>query len=312
MTLYISGKDFAKLEVEKPSYVVEGFVLKHGSSMFIGDDKTSKSMLALDLAINVATGEVFHGSYPTEKGRVCYIDEENGFIEMQDRYLKMLKYRNLEYADIDFMIFNNIKLDDGKWQNKIKEYIKERKPSLIICDSAVRFMVGNEDKSQDVRKIFDFMKPLLKDTTFLFLHHSPHGVKRARGSADWGAQVSISFILGRRKGKNNFCIKQKNGRRDGWITNIDYQVVDNNEGLRIEVEDSIKVEDVDFGLSKWAKEILNFKTNKNIEGQFKRKELFEYLNKKGSNDSANEKALLEVQDNGDLLKIKQGYYIFKG
>ncbi len=310
--LYYTGEEFANLKVKKPDWIVEDFVIKNSSSMFVGCDKSSKSMLALHLALCVATDSLFLDMFPVKKGRVLYIDEENGETDLHDRYIRMLRSMNLESADVDFMIFKNVKLDDNKWQKPIKDYVEGRKPSLIICDSVVRFMIGNEDKAQDVRKIFDFIKPLLKDTSFLILHHSPHGVKRARGSADWACQVSISFIL-ERKGRHIFLIKQKNGRRDRWNSGVKYQIVgDENEPIRFELL-GLTQEEIKPDLSDCAKAILKWGEDNKIVDMFKRNQFYDILIDGGFNDTAICNSIDELINSENLSKIenKMGYYKFK-
>src|SRR3989344_3779570 len=149
--LYLTADELTNLDISEQSWLVEDVISESGGTLFIGSPKSSKSFLALYLAMCIASGKEFLG-LEVKKGRVLYIDEENGVRELKSRLSRLMKGQKIESCDIDFMIFRNLKLQgksSKEWQEKIKQYIVERKPSLVICDSIVRFMEDDENSAKD-------------------------------------------------------------------------------------------------------------------------------------------------------------------
>jgi len=106
-------------------------------------------------------------------------------------------------------IFNGFKIDEPVGIKQIKLLIDEYKPKIIIFDSMVRCMVGEEDKSRDVRKIFDNLKSVLvehPDICFLILHHTTKGANRRkgidalRGSGDFAAFADVILMFNQNDG----------------------------------------------------------------------------------------------------------------
>lgn len=229
----MTAKELLELDIEEPDWQVDKIISENGITMIAGAYKSSKTLFALYIAVCVAIGTPVFGKYNVKKGRVFYIDEENGEREMKSRLKRIMDGLSVDECDIDFMIYKNLKLEHrdekvlrGKHQLFIKKYIEERKPVLVICDSMVRFMKGNENSSEDVREIFDFIKPFKEKTSWLLLHHTPKSDKfDARGSSDWFAQVDDALILSRLGGSHNFKLNSKASRRNVWITGEKYQIV---------------------------------------------------------------------------------------
>jgi len=228
---YISSKDLLEKNIPKPTWLVQDIVQNSGLSTIAGVYKCSKTFFALYLAICVSKGlPVFNKE--TIKGRVLYIDEENGEIDMQDRVKRIMQGMDLKDVDIDFMIYKNIKLEHNKDKMRrnihikmLQDYIKDRQPVLIICDSMVRFMCGDENSAKDVREVFDFIKPFKKECAWLLLHHTPKSnTSDARGSGDWFGQCDEALIMDR-IGKNKFKLKHKASRHNTWLYGEKYEIV---------------------------------------------------------------------------------------
>ncbi len=90
----ISLSQLMNSEVVEREWIVDG-LLTTGMTMFIGDQKTGKSILTLLMAIAVATGEKFLDEFPTKKGAVVYLSLEDGEALIKERLEKMLGNRNI-------------------------------------------------------------------------------------------------------------------------------------------------------------------------------------------------------------------------
>lgn len=229
---WITAEELLKKDIKKPDWLVEKIISENAVTMIFAPPKNNKTMFGLYNGVCVSAGLYVLGKYKTKQGRVLYIDEENDEINMKDLLKRIMDGLGIKKCDIDFMIYKDLKLEHKnrpklreRHKQIIKDYILERKPVLIICDSAVRFMFGNENSSEDVREVFNFIKQFKKDTAWLLLHHTPKNKLDARGSSDWIAQVDDALSLSRLKGKNNFKLSSKASRKNVWIKGDKYQVL---------------------------------------------------------------------------------------
>lgn len=233
--IWITAKDLLEKTIREPDWQVDKIISEGGISMIAGTKKSNKSFLALYMAVCVSTGQPVLGKYEVKKGRVLYIDEENGEVETKNRLKRVMDGLGVKECDMDFLIYKDLKLEHRKnsvlrkrQQNFIKKYIDERKPVLIICDSMVRFMLGEENSSSDVREVFDFIKPFKENTSWLLLHHTPKGKLDARGSGDWFAMVDDALVLqrcGKGADRHKFKLRTESSRRINYITGDKYKVV---------------------------------------------------------------------------------------
>lgn len=311
--LYMTSEELINSDIKDPSWIIENVIAENGATLFNGSPKSSKSMLALHLAICVASGNPFLGLFPVKQGRVLYIDEENGHREIKDRCLRLMKGMNIKIANIDFMIHNNIKLDGKlsiKWKKEILRYLEERQPILVICDSMVRFMEGDENSSKDVRQVYDFIKSLKKDRGWLLLHHTAKGREDPRGSGDWSAQVDDEFYIHKTKKQHNFILEPKLSRRASDIHQVRYNIAgEQKEPLKFNVLDNLQRE-VDSASSKCAQEILKWKEKEGVIDEFKTKTLHDEMIKKFKNNAIHS-AITELIDQNKLERTRFSYYRFK-
>ena len=286
--LYITAKELLEKSIREPDWQVDKIISEGGITMIAGTKKSNKSFLALYIAVCVATGKPVLEKYEVKKGRVLYIDEENGEVETKNRLKRVMAGLGVEECDMDFLIYKDLKLEHRKntalrkkHQDFIKDYIEKRKPVLIICDSMVRFMLGEENSSSDVREVFDFIKPFKEKTSWLLLHHTTKGKADARGSGDFFAMVDDALTLqriGKGIDKHTFNLRTNSSRRSNYIVGDKYKVIgEEGEPLIFEYkgEDELQPRRKVFEvladkIMEWVKgeELTTFK-RKQINAQFK-------------------------------------------
>ncbi|MCW8966624.1 MAG: AAA family ATPase [Candidatus Pacearchaeota archaeon] len=202
-----------KKGVPKLNYCVEGLIVENSYNLVEAIQKGGKTSLALFLSLCVANGKPFLGR-ACKKGSILYIDEEMGEQNLLFKITQLAEGNNLRTDNIHFTSFAGVKLQGEKskeWSRKLKEYILQVKPKMIIFDSAVRMMEGDENQAKDVRQVFDSIKSLKEKCTIVLLAHTPWDGKRVRGSTEWEAQADQIFIL-KNTGKNFFKIKNRPSR----------------------------------------------------------------------------------------------------
>lgn len=195
----LSVKEYLKDGVPKIEWVVDNILPRSGITSFVGAPKSFKSFVALDLALTAASGREFLDNFSTEESNVLIIDEENGNTTILSRIDLMCKSLAMDHPDnVYISIFNGIKLDTDEGYIILDTLIRELNIKVVILDSMVRLMEGDENFASDVRKVFDTLKKLRKEreVSFIILHHLTKDSKTPRGSGDFMAfvDVQMSFV----------------------------------------------------------------------------------------------------------------------
>lgn len=240
----ISLKKLLEMGVPKIEWRVENIVVKSGITFLAGTAGSMKSWGGMQMAIACATGTDWLNQYPTEKCNVLYIDEENGNITVPVRFNQLVNGHNLNEKDlsnINISIFNNIQLDTEEGLHQLGEYIEKLEPKLVIIDSMVRCMEGEEDKSSDVKMVFSNLKVFMEQgISFVILHHTAkretYNMQGLRGSGDFAAFADSVLMF--KSGKEGYCNVKA-------VKNRHIAIEDLNEfffALEAEDEETIKLD----------------------------------------------------------------------
>ncbi len=205
--------------VPEIKYIIDPFVREGGLTIIGGEPGCKKSMLAQYLSICIAKGKIAFDKFKIQQRKVCYLDFENGYIVMVNRFNSLLHGNftgNKEFMeDVTLSVFNDIKLDNSNSKISIRKIIDQTNADVFIIDSLVRCMEGEEDKATDVRKVFDNLKDFMAEgKTFVILHHTRkennRGMSGLRGSSDLGGMAEIVLMLSSTKeGNFTYCTMAK-------------------------------------------------------------------------------------------------------
>lgn len=180
---------------EERTFLAEGFLPEGSVILLTSESGQGKTMLSLNLAACVATGQPFAGR-STIRRPVLYLDKENPSTVIAER-LKIFRATDGEMLRIW-----------GTWLGEepvavtspiILEWVKAVDPKpLIVVDSLVAFHPGAENDSTETRSFMHGFRQLAAlGATVLLLHHSGKGEtsKDYRGSSDIKAAVDIGYHL---------------------------------------------------------------------------------------------------------------------
>lgn len=182
---------------------VDKLVPLSGITILGGSSGSYKTWAGMQLALACSSGTPFLQNFLTLKCNVLYVDEENGEITLPNRYEMLIKGHNLDFSfeNLHVSIFNSLKLDIPTVVSTLTEIISKYNIGIIIIDSLVRCMVGEEDKAVFVRVLFENMKALLKkheNLSFVLLHHTKKegsGLNSLRGSGDFAAFADVVLMF---------------------------------------------------------------------------------------------------------------------
>jgi hypothetical protein len=181
----------------KPTFLIEGFLQKDVITAIAAPVGQRKTIVACNAVHAVLTGEPLFGHFAvTQRAeRVLYLCPEMGLLSFADRMrnLGLLPYVGKKLFCRTMNSEGNFTLTDLTTE--------ELTGAVVVIDTAVRFVIGDENSSEDMKvfaaSCFGLMKTGAASVIVLF--HSPKGTKEAseltlenamRGSGDLGAFVS--------------------------------------------------------------------------------------------------------------------------
>lgn len=181
------------------SWLVDHLIPNGGITCLVGKPKAGKSYLTLHLAHSIITGEPLFGEFVVQRQNVCILTKEDG------RNLIARRLRDLGYATDLPLYFSD---DQSAFCNsdynltRVHEFTQRNHASVLIVDSFIRIIGGDENTSKDVTKVHHFFKQLNDvGITIIFTHHQGKedayrsGMDRPRGSSDIAAMVDSLLTI---------------------------------------------------------------------------------------------------------------------
>jgi hypothetical protein len=181
-----------------PTFLIENFLAKQAICAIAAPVAQRKSLIALNVARSLCTGEALFGclevvNRPT---RVLYLCPEMGLISLSGRIRNM----GIQSCLGDTLFMRSMNLGDLKLSDIPDEALFG---SVLIVDTAVRFMAGDENSVSDTRAfsqvLFDTQRRQGQDGAIVVLYHSPKATKSVdeltlenclRGSGELGAAIT--------------------------------------------------------------------------------------------------------------------------
>lgn len=204
----VSASEFVTKEFPPSSWIIKGLIKKGGISFIVGESGTGKTIASLSMVKAISLGEPWINKFPTEQMKVLILDKENSPADIQTLY-KSMGIRN----DNIFTYFTeedyNLITEEGEMTEigqYIHDFIKEKDIGLVVIDSAIDFLIGDENSSVIVASNINKWREVCGEASILSIHHEskqdPRNKKKAmdrtRGSTVWvsAAQsiISISVI----------------------------------------------------------------------------------------------------------------------
>jgi hypothetical protein len=179
------------------SFLIEGFLQCEGVTGLAAPVRERKSLIALNIAHALVTGEPLFDHFKVLKrpSRVLYLCPEVSLGPFTDR---LKKIGLMDY--VGETLFCRTLSAEG--QVPLSDLKEELPGSVVILDTAIRFIEGDESSSADVRKFADTAFALLRGgaESVLLLHHSPKSQgdgmtleNALRGSGDLGAFLACCW-----------------------------------------------------------------------------------------------------------------------
>lgn len=189
----VSYEEIVEMPEIPTTYLIEDLIVEDTICMLSGESGIGKTWFYLELAVKLATGQLFLDKYKGQKYGTLIIDKENKMSMIKNRLAMLTREK-----DLNIHVTNNqeIILSDD-WINMIIETCHRLNLRMVVFDSLRRVFVGNENNSDEVNEIYKKLHKLREaGITVLLIHHHNKGENKSpRGSSDLVNQLDIHLAL---------------------------------------------------------------------------------------------------------------------
>ena len=141
-------------------WLIDSILPEEGITVLAAKPSSLKTWLALQMAIDVASGKNFLGEFETQQGSVLVLDGESGERLLKNRLEVLATSGDLP---IYYQSYAGGKKFDESFYEAVLEFCAEEDVRLVIFDSLVRFMdAKDENSANDVSEAFKWFSRLKK------------------------------------------------------------------------------------------------------------------------------------------------------
>ncbi len=170
-------------------------LLRRSETMnIIAAPKSSKSWLALNIAMNVIGGGTLFGKFQCERGRVLIIDNELHPETIAERGRQVGPALNVPDNRADRMIdFLSLRGDLTDINQLVEElqYVRRRAYNVIILDAFYKFYPPDFDENDNaaMARLYTVLDDLAEnlDSALILIHHASKGNSSGKSVTDMGA-----------------------------------------------------------------------------------------------------------------------------
>jgi len=186
MSAGIPAQSFADLMdrelVGLPSWIQPAILPKRGVLLFGGLPKIGKSLIDLEIARSLGTGENLFG-HPDflvpQKARVLYVEKEVGEYGLQERVNKINKTANrADFASRLFYVSQDplLMLDTSEGVKELKARLRETEANVLILDPISNMHAWDENSNTEISRLFHVLEDLRAefvryDLSVVITHH---------------------------------------------------------------------------------------------------------------------------------------------
>ena len=215
----INAASFAWKQVPRQHWLVEDLIPEGNITMLSGDGATGKSLLALQLAVAVATGGPWIGLKP-QAGSVLFLSAEDETEELHRRLARIVpKLDSLGQLTIVPLAGKDAVLSapsgrDGLLKptpiyTALRHLVDKHRPTLLVLDTLADLFGGDEIKKVHVRQFLNMLRGLAIEfdvTVLLLSHPSQAGLSSGSGMSGnvaWSNSVRSRLYFERRISKHD-------------------------------------------------------------------------------------------------------------
>ncbi len=199
----LSGEELDAKEYGEQQWIVDRFIRVGGFTHFSAPAKEGKSLVALDMSLNVALGKVWLGLL-TQPMPVLYCNLEMPGALMQTRYRTLCKAYRCSLSDAPLYFLNGLEQHAPPTWNNLHSNLEKvarklKPPFLVIVDCQYWAALGVDENSiEQMGPVMAAFKQIGADFGGCFvLHHTGYNKKRQRGHSVQEAVPDACARMGR-------------------------------------------------------------------------------------------------------------------
>lgn len=177
-------------------WLAEGVFCRGKLTLFGGREKRGKSLVALALAVAIASGADDVAGIAVKAGRVLLIDAENGERELHRRLRAM--GLAAEYAE-NLTVAEARGFELREHLDQVRDLAARTGADLVLLDSFRSLWRGDERDEAEVAAALDPLRQLAHETdaAISVVHHAQKSGEEYRGSTAIGASIEWCVMLDR-------------------------------------------------------------------------------------------------------------------
>lgn len=186
---------------EPIKWLVKGWIPQNSFAMVWGPSGVGKTFFVLDLCLRVAVGTAEWCGKKIRQGQVVYLAGE-GQKGVEQRIGAWMRRHGRFGRGLIEVSKSGCDLDTNEGYLKARDSIVASgfRPSLIVVDTLHRFLSGDENSSQDAKKMITACDLLQREfgATVLLVHHtgaSEEAKHRMRGSSAWKGALDVEISI---------------------------------------------------------------------------------------------------------------------
>ena len=205
---FMNGQNFASFctPPEGDNWLIQDWLPSQSLVMLFAPSGSGKGFIAIDIAFSIACPYIlkWHELPVAKHGAVVYLAGE-GQRGLRKRAAGLASFNNIPPQQINlFFIPEALPLDDKNPELGVQKIIANigllaPEPSLIIIDTANRYMAGDENKTVDATAFIRACSEIMKEfpqSTVMIVHHTGQAQEnqgRARGSSVFKAAMDMEY-----------------------------------------------------------------------------------------------------------------------
>ena len=246
------AKDIINLNFPPADPLIDGFVWKGDNIFLVGKEKSGKSILAIQFACALTSGQPLFGKHEVKKTqRVLYVQLEGKLSETKERFLNMLKVNDANLDKLYLGYYPSLALDTPAGIDTLSKDLETVGfcPEVIIIDPLYHAMEGELTQDRDARHMTANLRRLgmMYSCTIIVVHHA-HRTRRTEsgdildegddaifGSFVWKAWADHTLLF--RKTKENSNMLTCGTQRSGKVTEKTELILVSEEQLSFELKE---------------------------------------------------------------------------
>lgn len=215
--------ELMKKDLPPIKWLIDGIIPEEGVAVMAAKPASLKTWVALQMAIDIASGNKLFNKFDTIQAPVLILDGESGERLLKNR-LEILGIK----ADTELPIYYKTYSGGQKFNKSFFEnvlgFCLEKGVKLVIIDSLVRFLdIKDKNNAIDVSEAFKrFARLKMVGISVLLIHHCRKnlgtdgldGLDSVRGSGDIIASCDVGIVLSKKKNTNSVTISVGKNRFD--------------------------------------------------------------------------------------------------